>query len=189
VDASEVLNSIEETALAGDLPIIGPVKGEALDQILRELRPLRALEVGTLVGYSAIRIARQLPEKGKLTCVEVDPRMAAVARSNLRLAGLAGAVEVVVGDAKSVLKGLDGRMDFVLIDARKDEYLRYLRACEHLLRPGSVVVADNVGTFADQVAGYLRYVRESGRYSSSTIEAPLNSDPSIQDAMEVSVRL
>jgi predicted O-methyltransferase YrrM len=189
VDASEVLGAIERAAPMEGLPIIGPKKGAILDGVIRRLRPARAVEVGTLVGYSAIRIARLLPQGGRLTCVELDPRFAAIARANLGKAGLSDRVQVLVGDAKDALKELRGPIDFVLVDARKDEYMDYIQACEPLLRPGSVVVADNVRVFADQVADYLDYVRNSGKYASSTVEAPLNADGSVTDAMEISVRL
>ena len=186
---SDVLEDIEGSALNGRLPIIGPVKGAMLDDLVRSHSPTRALEIGTLVGYSAIRISRLLPEGGELTCVEVSASSASAARSNIEKAGLSGRVRVLVGDAKEVLGGLQGPVDFVLVDANKDEYLAYIRACEPLLRPGSVVVADNVIAFADRVAGYLEYVRNSGKYSSRTIRAPLNADQSVEDGMEVSVKL
>ena len=184
-----VLKRIEEESHEHYLPIIGPAKGAILDDIVRKRKPLKALEVGTLVGYSAIRIARLLPEGGELTCVEVNPEMAAVARSNLSDAGLGGVVRILVGDAKKLLPGLKGPFDLVLIDAAKNEYFHYLKSCEHLLRKGSVVVADNTVEFADTLAGYLEYVRTSGSYSSRSVDAPLNADPSYIDAMEISVRL
>ncbi len=185
----EVLKEIEEAAPREGLPIIGPAKGAVLDEIFRRNNPKTALEIGTLVGYSAIRMARLLPPGGKLVCVEINPRMAQIALSNLSRAGLSKRVEVKVGDAKKVVSGLAEPVDLVLIDARKDEYLEYLHASEHLLHPGSVVVADNVKEFADVLADYLKYVKNSGRYSSTTVDAPLNADPSVIDAMEISVRL
>jgi len=189
VTVSEVLRAIESIAPQEGLPIIGPRKGAVLDGIIQKHRPTKALEIGTLVGYSAIRIARLLPDSGRLTCVELDPEMAATARSNLGRAGLSSRVKVLVGDAKEVLGTLREPVDFVLVDAKKDEYMDYLRACEPLLHAGSVVVADNVKVFADQVADYLAYVRNSGNYSTSTVEVPLNADDSVSDAMEISIKL
>ena len=187
--ASEVLRTIERLAPEEGLPIIGPTKGAILDELVRKHRPTAALEIGTLVGYSAIRIARLLPTGGRLTCVELDPKLASAARWNLERAGLAGRVRVIVGDAREVLTELRDPVDFVLVDANKHQYIDYIRAFEPLLRAGSVVVADNVKVFADQVADYLAYVRNSGAYASSTVEAPLNSDRSVTDAMEISIRL
>ncbi len=189
VKAEDVLRSIELQAPSEGLPIIGPAKGAILDGVIRKHRPSRILEIGTLVGYSAIRMARLLPEGGKLTCVEVNGDLAAIARSNLTKAGVDERVEILVGDAKKVVPGIQGSVDLVLVDAVKTEYLAYLKAAEHLLHPGSVVVADNIKIFADEVAGFLDYVRNSGRYRSSQVEAPLNADRSSTDAMEISVMI
>jgi len=189
VSASEVLRTIERVAPEEGLPIIGPTKGAILDELIRRHGPSSALEIGTLVGYSAIRIARLLPSGGRLTCVELNPTSATVARSNLERAGLSERVRIVVGDAKEVLEKLQDQVDFVLVDANKEEYIDYIRAFEPLLHAGSVVVADNVRVFADQVADYLAYVRNSGKYASSTVEAPLNAERSVTDAMEISIKL
>ena len=189
MDAATVLKRIEASSHELRLPIIGPAKGEILDGVVREHKPRRALEIGTLVGYSAIRTARLLPRGGMLTCVEVSRAMAQVARTNLREAGLEERVEILVGDAKDVLPTLEGTYDMVLIDATKTEYLQYLKSCERLLRRGSVVVADNIREFQDTLAPYVDYVRNSGLYSSRGVDAPLNANPSFTDAMEISVRL
>ncbi len=189
MNADEVLRSIEKEASEKGLPIIGPEKGLILDEVVRQIRPKRVVEIGTLVGYSAIRMARLLPKEGRVTCLELSRQMAAVAQSNFQRAGVSEQTEVLVGDAKTILPELDGEADLLLIDANKNEYLTYLRSCERLLHPGSVVVADNVKVFEDQVADYLRYVRSSGKYSSSNRDASLNADRSVIDAVEISIRL
>jgi predicted O-methyltransferase YrrM len=189
----DVLRSIEQEARLGDLPIIGPVRGVLLDEVINEHHPTKILEVGTLVGYSAIRMARLLKKGGRITCVELNPDLAKVAASNFGKAGLADRVEVLVGDAKSVLPRVEESYDMVFLDAVKGEYLQYLRSCERLLHSGSVVVADNVKSHSEEVADYLDYVRNSGRFSSTYREAEAdhghgarNSEP---DAVEVSVML
>jgi predicted O-methyltransferase YrrM len=189
----DVLRSIEQEAPLKGLPIIGPVRGVLLDEVIKEHHPTKILEVGTLVGYSAIRMARLLKEGGRITCVELSPDFAKVAVSNLGKAGLAGMVEVLIGDAKKVLPRLEGSYDMIFLDAAKSEYLGYLKSCERLLHPGSVVVADNVKSHAEEVADYLDYVRNSGGFRSAYREAEVdhrhgarNSEP---DAVEVSVML
>jgi predicted O-methyltransferase YrrM len=188
MEPDRVLEEIERIAPSEALPILGAHKGRILDQVLGERQPKSAVEIGTLVGYSAIRIARLLPEGGKLTCLEINPEMAGRALSNLRRAGLDRKVEIVVGDARESARRLKGPIDLLLVDASKKEYLAYLRASEHLLHPGSIVVADNVKVFADQMGDYLDYVRGSGKYDSRTVESLLAGDPSATDAMEISVR-
>jgi predicted O-methyltransferase YrrM len=189
VKPEEVLESIESEVPLRGLPIIGPRRGAVLDEIVERHKPSTILEVGTLVGYSAIRMGRFLEKEGKLTCVELNEDMAKLARSNITRAGLSDRIRVVVGDAKKVIPTLRGSFDMVFLDAVKGEYVTYLKECERMLHRGSVVVADNVKSHKGEVAEYLDYVRRSGRYKSSYVEAPSNygSDPG--DAMEVSVRL
>ncbi len=189
MNPEEVMKSIEEAAPRRGLPIIGPKRGLFLDEVVKEYGPKTILEVGTLVGYSAIRMGRLLKKGGHITCVEVNEDMAQVARSNVEKAGLADRVEVIVGDAKNVLPTIEGDFDMVFLDAAKSEYITYLRSCERLLHPGSVVVADNVKSFAEEVSDYLEYVRNSGRYRSTYKEAPPNYASTEGDAVEISVRL
>ena len=183
MNPEEVLRSIEREAPVRGLPIIGPERGVFLDEVVISHSPKKILEIGTLVGYSAIRMARLI--KGvSLTCIEVDGDIAGVARSNIDAAGLADRVEIIIGDAKKVIPEMAGTFDMVFIDARKEEYLSYLKACERLLGPGSVVVADNVKVFAKEMSDYLKYVRGSGEYASEYKEAPSGGD-----AIEVSVKV
>ncbi len=188
MNPEEVLRSIEAAAPRQGLPIIGPVKGAFLDGIVLKQKPKRILEIGTLVGYSAIRMGRFLPRGGRITCVEMNKRIAKVAASNIEKAGMKDRIEILLGDAKQVIPTLEGEFDLVFIDAEKSEYLTYLKACERLLHKGSTVVADNVKVFAEEVGDYLDYVRSSGRYTSTYREGALNADSSVTDAVEISVR-
>ncbi len=178
----EVLKSIEAEAPAKGYPIIGPEKGVILDGVVSKHKPSRILEVGTLVGYSAIRMARLIGREGEITCVEVNEAIAQTAGDNLKAAGLSDRVEIIIGDAKKVIPKLNGSYDMMFIDAAKEEYFGYLKAGERLLHKGSVVVADNAKVFAKEMADYLEYVRTSGKYDSKYREAPSGSD-----AVEVSI--
>jgi predicted O-methyltransferase YrrM len=189
VSPEEVLESIEREAPRRGYPIIGPKRGTILDEVVEKHRPSRIVEVGTLVGYSAIRIGRHLKPGQQLTCIEVRESMAIIARSNIEEAGLSGRIKVVVGDGKELLKTVRGPLDMVFLDAVKGEYLTYLKACESKLHAKSVVVADNVRSHANEVADYLDYVRNSGKYSSSYREAPPNYGVDEGDAVEISVKL
>jgi catechol O-methyltransferase len=184
-----VLESIEKEAPGRGLPIIGPRRGMILDEVVEAHRPSTVLEVGTLVGYSAIRIGRHLRPGQRLTCVEVRDDMARTARANIERSGLSDRVSVMVGDGKKVLSSLGGPFDMVFLDATKEEYLTYLKACEPKLHRGTVVVADNAKSHAAQMADYLEYVRNSGKYSSSYREAPSNYGEDEGDAVEISVML
>jgi len=190
----EVMESIEKVASRQGWPIIGPERGKILDEIIAKHNPSTILEVGTLVGYSAIRMGRHLKKGQKMTCVELRDDMARTARSNFDKAGLSDRIEVVVGDARKLLPSLKGSFDMVFFDAVKEDYLWYLESIEPLLHKGSVVVADNVRSHAAEVAGYLEYVRESGNYKSTYRDFPLGYRIAAKgdtegDAVEVSVKL
>jgi predicted O-methyltransferase YrrM len=163
------------------IPVIGRAKGRVIRRLVERHRPKHAVEVGSLLGYSAILIAGSLPPGGRLTCVERDPYLARFVRENAAEAGLGRRVRVVAGEALRVLPLLSGRFDFVLLDAEKEDYLDYLRQLEGKLRPGAVVVADNTGIYRRDVAPYLDYVRQGGRFTSREYVFD-------DDAMEVSVR-
>ena len=189
VKPEDVLESIEKVARSQGLPIIGPIRGLLLDEVILKHRPATVLEVGTLVGYSAIRMGRHLKDSQTITCVELRRDMAETARSNITKAGLSDRIQVIVGDAKEVLPSLKGSVDMVFFDAVKEDYIVYLRSVERLLHGGSVVVADNVKSYAQEVKPYLDYVRNSGKYTSEYREAPPNFTPGAADALEISVRL
>lgn len=107
----------------------------------------RALEIGTLGGYSAICIARGLPADGHLTTLELNPDFARAARDHVALAGLAGKVAVRTGDAGESLDRLAeerARFGFFFIDADKFNYPRYLEGVVRVAEPGALVVADNI---------------------------------------------
>ena len=160
-----------------------------MDEVIEKHNPSTILEVGTNVGYSAIRMGRHLKAGQKLVCVELREELAKTARANIAKAGLSDRIEVVVGDAGKVLPTLKGKLDMVFLDAVKEDYVAYLKSVEGLLHPGSVVVADNVKSHAMEVAAYLDYVRNSGGYASTYREAPSNYGHDAGDAVEISVRL
>jgi predicted O-methyltransferase YrrM len=108
-----------------------------------------AIELGTLAGYSAIWIARGLADDGRLLTVEFNDHHADFAQSELENAGVADKVDIVRGAALDVLPGIaaevgEGSVDFVFIDAKKDEYVDYYRLLKPLMKPGGLLVADNV---------------------------------------------
>jgi catechol O-methyltransferase len=166
---------------------VGDRKGEILDAELRRARPARVLEIGAFCGYSAVRMARLLREwGGSLRSVEASRTHAEVARETVALAGLADHVEVIHGKAEDVIPTLAGPLDLVFLDHWKDLYLPDLRRIEAhgLLRPGSVVVADNVGLF--DVGDYLGYVRSCGRYESRNVASTVEYRDALPDAVEIS---
>lgn len=177
-----VLREIEELSKREYLPIIGPQKGKHLVDTVRRFNVKNVLEVGTLVGYSAILIASNLPQEGRVVTVEMNPKSARLAQENIRRAGLADKIELHIGDALTVIPDMDGNFDMLFLDATKDEYLKYLKLCEDKLERGGVVFADNVKTPASEMRNYLDCVRNSGGYSSEYIDVGF-------DGVEISTKL
>lgn len=177
-----VLREIEELSEREYLPIIGPEKGKHLVDTVRRFSVKNVLEVGTLVGYSAILIASNLPQDGRVVSIEMKPKVARLAEKNIRRAGLADKIELHIGDALTVIPRMNGKFDMVFLDARKDEYLKYLRLSEDKLERGGVVFADNVKMPSHGMRDYLDYVRNSGRYRSEYVDVRF-------DGVEISTKL
>jgi caffeoyl-CoA O-methyltransferase len=178
--ATRMLRLMDRAVTEWTLPVIGREKGRVLRRLLLKHKPRRGIEVGSLFGYSAILVAGHLPRGGRLICVEQNPYLAKFVEYNAEAAGLGSRVKVVVGDALRVLPLLRGPVDFLLIDAKKEDYLDYLRAVEPRLRKGALLVADNTGMFRRDVKPYLDHVRAGGRYESREHDFGF-------DCMEVSV--
>jgi caffeoyl-CoA O-methyltransferase len=140
-----LLQRLESEAATENIPIVGPVVGELLFILARTSGARSILELGTAAGYSAIFLARACARNdGVLTTLELDPAFAARARKNLELAGLADRAKVVCGDALAELSRMQGGFDLIFMDIEKADYARALPECHRLLRPGGLLVADNV---------------------------------------------
>jgi caffeoyl-CoA O-methyltransferase len=130
---------------------VSPSDGRLIYVLMRLARARKAVEIGTLAGYSAIHIARGLAPGGRLWSIEFEPRHAELAHRNLAAAGLADIAHVLVGSALDVLPTLvpEGPFDVVFIDADKGNYDRYGRWALENLRPGGLVIADNAYLFGE----------------------------------------
>ncbi|MEU8412200.1 O-methyltransferase [Amycolatopsis japonica] len=123
---------------------VAPNQGKLLNLMARMIGARSILEIGTLGGYSTIWLARALPPQGRLVTLEYDPKHAEVARGNIDAAGLGGLVDVRVGKALDLLPSVDGPIDLAFIDADKANNPAYFEASLKLVRPGGVIVVDNV---------------------------------------------
>jgi len=127
---------------------VTPILGKFLHLMMQITRARRVLEIGTLGGYSTIWMARALPRGGRIVTLELEPSHAAVARANLRNAGVLNRVEIRVGRALKTLRDLTasgaGPFDLIFIDADKKNNPQYLQCALKLSHPGTVIVVDNV---------------------------------------------
>lgn len=158
VGEDEALRGAVAAAEAAGLPAIqvSPPQGKLLQLLVRLVGARQILEFGTLGGYSAILMARTLPEDGRLVTLEAKAEYAEVARGSIERAGVGEKVEVRVGPALEALPVLEeegaGPFDLVFIDADKVNTPNYFRWALDHTRPGGLIVADNVvrdGTLAD----------------------------------------
>jgi caffeoyl-CoA O-methyltransferase len=146
-----VLAGIRARSAREGLPAIavGAMDGLHLEVLARAAGARKAVEIGTLGGYSAVCLLRGLGEGGFLHTLELDPRRAEVARASLEGAGFAGRFAIHVGDALETLPRLEagGPFDLVFVDADKARYPQYLAWAEEHLRVGGLLLADNAFAF------------------------------------------
>jgi len=178
--ADQVLQEIEKRSKWEFLPIIGPEKGALLERLIDAKKPCRSVDVGAMVGYATILIARRLPEGCKVVGLEISEELANRAEEYIRRADVGDKASIIHGDARVGLEKISGPVDLVLLDAQKSQYLGCLKKLEPRLSPGAVIVANGTGSFHKEVGGYLDHVRNSSAYEST-------SHVFGDDAMEVSI--
>jgi caffeoyl-CoA O-methyltransferase len=144
----EVLDRVrEETSrMPNAVMQVSPDQGALMELVVRLIGAKDALEVGTFTGYSAICVARGIGEGGKLTCLELSEEFAAIAQRNLEAAGVAQRVEIRLGPAGESLEAMPATpsFDFAFIDADKTGYPIYYELVLERMRPGGLVLLDNM---------------------------------------------
>ena len=149
-----VLDDVAADGAARGLPLIDAEVGALLRVLASTAGASRILEIGTAIGYSGIWLATALPPDGMLITMEVDEGRAEEARRNFSRAGLASRVTVIVGDAQLKIAKVSGPFDLVFLDTDKQLYVPLLDRLVSLLRPGGVLVADNVLWDGEVVPGF-----------------------------------
>jgi caffeoyl-CoA O-methyltransferase len=152
-----LLKDARERSLKAGLPEIqvGPMDALHLEVLVRAVGARKAVEIGTLGGYSGIAIARGLGKAGRLHTFELEEKHAEVARESFRKAGVLDRIRVHVGPALERLPDCeeDAPFDLVFIDADKESYPSYLAWAAHHLRVGGVVLGDNAFAFGELAEG------------------------------------
>ena len=139
-----VIEEIEQEALDTFVPIIRKETQSFLKVLLMMKKPLRILEVGTAVGFSAILMSEYMPEEGHITTIENYVKRIPIARENFKRAGKEDKITLIEGDALEVMKSLEGPFDFIFMDAAKGQYIYYMPEAIRLLAPEGVLMSDNV---------------------------------------------
>ncbi|TVQ88690.1 MAG: O-methyltransferase [Bacteroidetes bacterium] len=144
---SEILQKLNRETHARILRprmLSGHMQGKLLEMISCMLQPERILEIGTYTGYSAICMARGLKKNGKLITIDHNPELEEFTRSFFKEAGLSDKIEYLIGEAVDILPTLNGPFDLAFIDADKENYTFYYEHVLEKLKPGGVILADNV---------------------------------------------
>jgi predicted O-methyltransferase YrrM len=179
--------AVESAEKAGLPPIaVSPNQGKFLHMLAQLVDARAILELGTLGGYSTIWLARGMRDRGRLITVELDPKHAEVAKSNISRAGLKDVVDVRIGSALDVLPQLAaekrGPFDLIFIDADKQNIPEYFEWSMKLSHPGTVIIVDNVvrdgevidpNSPDDRIAGVRKFVdllAAESRASATTIQ-------------------
>ena len=160
---------------------IDPEQGQFMALLARLVGARRCLEIGTFTGYSALWIALALPPDGHIIACDIDARMAAIAERHWQEAGVADKIQLRLGPALTTLDALlreggERSFDFAFIDADKENYGHYYERVLRLLRPGGVVVIDNVlwgGSVAERSA------RDPATVALRTLNRKLHTDARI----------
>lgn len=151
--------------------------------LVRAMRPRTVVEFGTSYGVSSIYIAAALKDNGfgRLITTEIDTEKAAIACSYMDALDLSDIVDIRVGDARDALQEIDVDVDFFFLDGWKNLYLELLNIVERKLRPGSVVLADDLDANPKVIAPYLNYVKDiSNGYVSVTLPVSEGRELSIK---------
>ena len=141
---TSILDQIEQEALESYVPIIRKEMQQFLKLLLAMKRPMRILEVGTAVGFSAILMAEYDPVPCEITTIENYEKRIPIAKENFIRAGKEKQITLLEGDAAQILPTLTESYDFIFMDAAKGQYPAYLEQVMRFLVPGGILITDNV---------------------------------------------
>ena len=156
-----LLNEIEKEAKADLVPVIRREMQSFLKVLLAIHWPLRVLEVGTAVGFSALLFCEYGPENMQVTTIEKYEKRIPIARENFRRAGRENQITLLEGDAADILKELQESYDLIFMDAAKGQYIHFLDDVLRLMKPGSVLVSDNVLQGGDIIESHYAVERRN----------------------------
>jgi predicted O-methyltransferase YrrM len=150
-----VLDDVAREGEKQNLPLVDAEVGALLRVLALSVGAKRILEIGTAIGYSGIWLAGALPPGGMLFTMEKDPERARAARANFERAGVADRVGILIGDAQVTISKVAGPFDLIFQDGSKPLYVTLLDKLVSLLRPGGLLVTDNVLWDGEVVPGFV----------------------------------
>ena len=191
-ERDEVLEDMEQYALARNFPIIGPLVGRLLYVLTKAIQAERILELGSGFGYSAYWFAKGLSKNGQVICTEDNPDNAEHAQVYFHRAKIANKVNFLVGDSLKLIDEVDGQFDIIFNDIDKHQYPKAYRKAVPRLRKGGLLISDNVlwsGQILEKrpdadTAGILTYNRLI--YSSKELFTTIIP---LRDGISISIKL
>ncbi|MCR5678411.1 MAG: O-methyltransferase [Agathobacter sp.] len=150
-----ILDEIEREALDTSVPIIRKEMQSFLKFLLAAQRPLRILEVGTAVGFSAILMCEYNPVQCELVTIENYEKRIPIAKENIRRAEKESQIRLIEGDAMEILPTLEGEFDMIFMDAAKGQYINFFPEIMRLLKPNGILVSDNVLQDGDVIESHF----------------------------------
>jgi len=179
-----VLAQVAEDGARQELPLVDAEVGALLHVLASSLGANRILEIGTAIGYSGIWLASAIPKGGMLITIELNQERAATARENFGKAGLSDRVSVMVGDAGLLVAKVSGPFDLIFQDGSKKLYVPLLDRLVDRLRPGGLLVTDNVLWDGDVVPGFNEKKRNDPEDTAAIVEynQRINSHPRLMTA-------
>lgn len=155
------LNELEKYAEETNVPVIRKSMQSLLKFLLVMKKPMRILEVGTAIGFSALLMSEYGPAGCKITTIENYDKRIPIARDNFEKAGKAAVITLLQGDAAEVLPSLTGTFDFIFMDAAKGQYIHFLPDILRLLEKDGILVSDNVLQDGDIIESRYAVVRRN----------------------------
>ncbi|HJD38690.1 MAG TPA: O-methyltransferase [Candidatus Blautia stercoripullorum] len=155
------LNQLEMDALKDQVPVIRRETQSLLKVLLTIKMPSRILEVGTAVGFSALLMSTYAPENCRITTIENYDKRIPIARENFKKAGKEEQITLLEGDAREILKTLEGPFDFIFMDAAKGQYIHFLPDVLRLLSRSGILISDNVLQDGDIIESHFAVERRN----------------------------
>lgn len=160
---NELIQEMEVYASEHKIPILTWQSAELIEQLIILKEPKRVLEIGTAIGYTTIRIARNLSKKSEVHTIEKSTDNIQLAREYFERSGFAEKIKLLEGNALSIMPQLQKKYDVIFLDADKEDYKRLFDYSLILLKRGGVIIVDNLLWH-----GFAATTRIPAKYKTST---------------------
>lgn len=180
-----ILEEMEVYAYKNNVPIIHKEVAALLRVLTKAANVKKILEVGTAIAYSAILFCDSMGKQGTVTTIERDEKMVEIARQNIDKAGLTKNIRIIQGEAEEILRFMQDKYDLIFLDGAKGQYNEFLNYCIDLLKPGGLLVSDNIlykgmvatdelvvrrkRTIVNRMRHYLEYICDHPQLDTSII--------------------